>query len=176
MEQVANQCAIALRQSRLYQAAQAQVQELERLNGLKDDFLSTVSHEPHPDDQHQNGYPDAGAEFTKRDGSETSAESVDRYLRVLKDECQREIGLINDLLDLTRLDTGTEPLFLTTINFPSWVAHLVEPFKERIYHQQQQLAVDVPAELPDLKTNPSYLERILTELLNNACKYTPAGR
>ena len=45
VQQVSNQCAIALRQSRLYQAAQAQVEELERLNQLKDDFLSTVSHE-----------------------------------------------------------------------------------------------------------------------------------
>ena len=45
VQQVANQCAIALRQSRLYQAAQSQVRELERLNCLKDDFLSTISHE-----------------------------------------------------------------------------------------------------------------------------------
>ncbi|MFS8839170.1 PAS domain S-box protein, partial [Synechococcus sp. R6-5] len=43
--QVANLCALAIRQARLYQAAQAQVKELERLNLLKDDFLSTVSHE-----------------------------------------------------------------------------------------------------------------------------------
>lgn len=45
VQQVANQCAIAIRQARLYQAAQAQVAALEELNQLKDDFLSTVSHE-----------------------------------------------------------------------------------------------------------------------------------
>nr|WP_277874846.1 histidine kinase dimerization/phospho-acceptor domain-containing protein [Leptolyngbya sp. FACHB-16] len=45
VQQVANQCAIAVRQARLYQAAQLQVEELGRLNQLKDDFLSTVSHE-----------------------------------------------------------------------------------------------------------------------------------
>ena len=45
VEQVANQCAIAIRQAQLYQAAQAQVAELERLNLLKDDFLKTISHE-----------------------------------------------------------------------------------------------------------------------------------
>jgi nitrate/nitrite-specific signal transduction histidine kinase len=43
--QVANQCAIGLRQARLFRAAQEQVQALERLNRLKDDFISTVSHE-----------------------------------------------------------------------------------------------------------------------------------
>ncbi|MBV9385639.1 MAG: GAF domain-containing protein, partial [Chroococcidiopsidaceae cyanobacterium CP_BM_ER_R8_30] len=45
VQQVTNQCAIAIRQARLYQAATAQVAELEKLNRLKDDFLSTVSHE-----------------------------------------------------------------------------------------------------------------------------------
>jgi signal transduction histidine kinase len=45
VQQVANQCAIAIRQARLYQTATAQVESLEKLNQLKDDFLSTVSHE-----------------------------------------------------------------------------------------------------------------------------------
>ena len=45
VEQVANQCAIAIRQARLYQQSQIQVAELERLNLLKDDFLKTISHE-----------------------------------------------------------------------------------------------------------------------------------
>ena len=45
VEQVTNQCAIAIRQARLYQESQSQVRELERVNTLKDDFLSTVSHE-----------------------------------------------------------------------------------------------------------------------------------
>jgi signal transduction histidine kinase len=45
IDRVADQCAIALRQSRLYQLSQAQVQELERLSQVKDDFLSTISHE-----------------------------------------------------------------------------------------------------------------------------------
>lgn len=45
MQQVANQCAIAIRQARLYQASQQQVHELEQLHQLKDNFLNTVSHE-----------------------------------------------------------------------------------------------------------------------------------
>ncbi|MEL6882477.1 MAG: PAS domain-containing protein, partial [Cyanobacteria bacterium J06607_10] len=45
VQQVTNQCAIAIRQARLYQESQSQVRELEHVNTLKDDFLSTVSHE-----------------------------------------------------------------------------------------------------------------------------------
>lgn len=45
MQQVASQCAIAICQARLYRVVQLQVEELERLNRLKDYFLKTISHE-----------------------------------------------------------------------------------------------------------------------------------
>lgn len=45
VEQVANECAIAIRGARLYQASQATVRELEKLERLKNDFLRTISHE-----------------------------------------------------------------------------------------------------------------------------------
>jgi len=176
VKQVANQCAIALRQSRLYQAAQAQVQELERLNQLKDDFLSTVSHELRT--------PMANIKMATQMLEITlkplgvfddEAGQINRYFNILREEGQREIGLINDLLDLARLDAGMEPLRLNTIALQFFLPHLAEPFLERTRKQQQQLVIDVPETLPSLTTDLPYLERILTELLQNACKYTPTG-
>ncbi|WP_421658149.1 PAS domain S-box protein [Leptothermofonsia sp. ETS-13] len=180
VQQVANQCAIALRQSRLYQTAQAQVQELERLNQLKDDFLSTVSHElrtPMSNIKMAIQMLEANLFHTgeKNTSLSPSVQKLNRYFQILKDECQREISLINDLLDLTRLDAGTELLIPTPIDLPDWLPRVVGPFIERAGHQQQQLVIDIPAALPPVITDQSYLERILTELLNNACKYTPAG-
>jgi signal transduction histidine kinase len=101
---------------------------------------------------------------------------IDRYFQILKDECQRETNLINDLLDLSLLDGGTEILEFTTVkDLPAWILHIAEPFIERAQNQQQSLQFNLPAELPVLSTDFSYLERILIELLNNACKYTPTG-
>jgi PAS domain S-box-containing protein len=219
VQQVANQCAIALRQSRLYQAAQAQVQELERLNQLKDDFLSTVSHElrtpmsnikmatqmleialretagsgkgGQPLDstvagQRQEGkagLPDK--QGAKRDASQkvvsplpalpTQNPKVAHYLSILKEECQREISLINDLLDLTRLDAGTDFSTLNPTNLAVWLPQVIDPFIERAHNQQQQLTVNIPDAFPTLMIDQSHLGRIVSELLNNACKYTPAG-
>jgi signal transduction histidine kinase len=175
-QQVANQCAIALRQSRLYQAAQAQVQVLERLNLLKDDFLSTVSHElrsPMANIKMATQVLEISLEPLGILSDETKA--TYRYFKILKEECQREIELINDLLDLTRLDAGTEPLNLSTIALQVFLPHIAEPLTERTRRQQQQLILDIADNLPPLRTDLSYLERILTELLHNACKYTPAG-
>jgi signal transduction histidine kinase len=56
-----------------------------------------------------------------------------------------------------------------------WLAHIVAPFTARAQQQQQQLMVNLPKQLPLLTTDRPYCERILTELLNNACKYTPPG-
>jgi PAS domain S-box-containing protein len=172
VQQVANQCAIALRQSRLYQAAQAQVQELERLNRLKDDFLSTVSHElraPMANIKMSSQMlalrlPDLGVD-------ETSPAS--RYVQILQDECNREIGLINDLLDLARLDTDDDQEAFQPIDVRQQLQHIIAPFEERIQTQQQQLILQIAPDLPDLVSHPAYFNRILTELLHNACKYTP---
>ncbi|MBW4582612.1 MAG: PAS domain-containing protein [Tildeniella nuda ZEHNDER 1965/U140] len=176
VQQVANQCAIALRQSRLYQAAQSQVEELERLNQLKDDFLSTVSHElrtPMSNIKMATQMLEIG--LKPLGVFDDEANPINRYFNILREEGQREIRLINDLLDLARLDAGVEPLTLTSIALTPFLAHLAEPFLERTHKQQQQLLIEVPETLPSLITDRAYLERILTELLQNACKYSPAG-
>jgi signal transduction histidine kinase len=176
VQQVADQCAIALRQSRLYQLAQAQVEELERLSQVKDDFLSSISHElrsPLSTIQMAIHMLDLILRAAGVIGTEPSPAT--RYLKILQDECQRETNLINDLLDIARLEAGAAPLNVTTISLALWLPILVEPFIERTRSQQQQFVLEIAAEIPDLKTDPSYLERALNELLHNACKYTPLG-
>ncbi|MCS6815379.1 MAG: GAF domain-containing sensor histidine kinase, partial [Cyanobacteria bacterium] len=182
VEQVASQCAIALRQSRLYQAAQAQVTELERLNRLKDDFLSTVSHELRTPMSNIKMATELLELHLKHLGILPSAPDntasslpVTRYFQILKDEGNREIALINDLLDLARLDANTEPLVLLSIDLKTWIPSLLETFVARAQAHQQSLTIQLPADLPNITTDAIYLQRILSELLNNACKYTPIG-
>jgi signal transduction histidine kinase/DNA-binding response OmpR family regulator len=174
IQQVANQCAIALRQARLYEAAQAQVEELERLNRLKDDFLNTVSHELRTPMANIKMATQMLEIVLKQAGIlGTEAGPADRYFQILQDECRREINLINDLLDLARLDAEVEPLNLMEVELQTFIPHVAEPFLERSRTQQQQLEIHLPADLPPLVTSFDGIERVLTELLNNACKYTP---
>ncbi|MBF2027946.1 MAG: HAMP domain-containing histidine kinase [Oscillatoriales cyanobacterium C42_A2020_001] len=85
-----------------------------------------------------------------------------------------EIHLINDLLDIARLDAETEPLTLTTIDLKRWITHVAESFEVRAQKQQQQFHIKISENLPPFTTDVGYFERILAELCNNACKYTPA--
>jgi PAS domain S-box-containing protein len=182
VQQVANQCAIALRQSRLYQAAQAQVRELERLNHLKDDFLNTVSHELRTPMSNikmatqmlEIILQEVGI-LTLEDTDTATPHRAMQYFQILDYECRREISLINDLLDLSRLEAEADPLIWTCVRLQDWIPAIAEPFEEKMRSQQQNFQLKIPADLPPIAIDLQYLERILTELLQNACKYTPAG-
>ncbi len=175
VEQVANQCAIAIGQARLYQASQAQVAELEKLNRLKDDFLSTVSHELRTPVTNMRMAIRMLVVAFGQDETSVSRDKALRYLQILQDECERETELINDLLDLQRLEAGDQTLKIELICLPDWLIGILEPFQERARAAQQTLQLDIAPTLPTLVSDASIVERILAELLNNACKYTPSG-
>ncbi len=159
-----------MRQARLYQAATTQVEELEKLNSLKDDFLSTVSHELRTPIANMK----MAIQMLKISGG--SHERRERYLDILQTECNRESELINDLLDLQRLEAGSYPsLLMEAINLQDWLPSIIEPFHIRTKQRQQTLSLSLPSNLPVIISYRASLERILAELLNNACKYTPAG-
>lgn len=168
VQQVANQCAIAIRQARLYQTAQTQVKSLEELNYLKDDFLSTVSHELRTPISNIK----MAIQMLK---VTTDTERRDRYLKILQVECDREAELINDLLDLQRLTAGTQSLHLEPIQLREWITQIADSFQERIHSREQVLQINITSKLPAIMSDPNCLDRILNELLNNACKYTPPG-
>ena len=187
VQQVANQCAIALRQSRLYEASQTQVEELARLNRLKDDFLNTVSHELRTPMSNIKMATQMLAVLLQQVGiltgdaaSDSSDvppeyERVAQYFQILNNECQRETNLINDLLDLSRLEAEADPIMWLTLRLQDWIPAIAEPFDYKTQLRHQHLHLDVPPDLPALTTDLQYLERIVVELLENACKYTPEG-
>jgi PAS domain S-box-containing protein len=168
VQQVANQCAIAIRQARLYEASQSQVKELEYLNQLKDDFLSTVSHEL------RTPLSNMKMAIHMLRNAPPSARR-DRYLEILEAECIRETELINDLLDLQRLENDCYTLTFEPIDLPMWLPEMVAPFRSRAQNRQQVIAVDLPDTISTVLSDRKSLERILAELLNNACKYTAPG-
>ncbi len=183
VQQVANQCAIAMRQARLYRAAQVQVEELEKLNNLKDDFLSTVSHELRTPLANMkmaiqmlgitlNRSQELFAELRKPANEQNK---VARYYQILQNECERELNLIDDLLNLQQMYAGVQPLLLTSINLQTWFPEIAERFNQRLKNQQQQLSIEVAPEVPSLIGDSASLERVMVELLDNACKYTPPG-
>lgn len=183
VQQAANQCAIALRQAKLYEAAQAQVRELERLNQLKDDFLSTISHELRSPIASMKmilkllvNLTDQGQQFMNLlQHSVEERQKIVQYLTVLQEECDRELALVEDLLHLQHIEAGTYANQPIPILLQDFIPYLLEPFEARASNQQQTLKVTISPDLPTLNLDPLSLNRVVTELLSNAFKYTPAG-
>jgi signal transduction histidine kinase len=177
VQQTANQCAIALRQARLYQASQHQVQELERLHQLKDEFLSTVSHElrtPMTNLKMGIRMLELSLESLIHQVSPDAYGRLQQYVSVLRGECERETSLINDLLDLQRLESEKWNLQLEPIDPEDIAQHLASRFQARAEEHGRRFQVNVAGHIPLLESDRRGLERILAELINNACKYTPA--
>ncbi len=146
------------------------VAQLEKLNQIKDDFLSTVSHELRTPISNMK----MAIQMLKVAGG--SNERSQRYLEILQSECARENEMINNLLDLQRLEVMFYPTFVgETVNLQTWLPTLIEPFLVRFQQCEQILKLHLSSELQSMISEPASLDRILAELLNNACKYTPTG-
>jgi PAS domain S-box-containing protein len=187
---------IAVRESK--KAAKAQLKEVESLNRLKDEFLSTVSHELRTpltnmkmaiqmleiklkndwqaletNEAVNNSTENSTEKFTK---NSIKNSKVSRYFQILNNECEREISLINNFLDLQRLDTSTKALVLEKIDVNHWLKRVVELFNARNRNCcERKLNLAIEPNLPAIVCDPFSLERILVELLTNACKFSPVG-
>ncbi|WP_414545012.1 ATP-binding protein [Nostoc sp. CCY0012] len=172
--------ALAVQQSQA--VVQTHLEEMAGLNRLKEEFLNTVSHELltplanmkmaiqmlgitlHREQNFLSAMAKPQAERSK----------APRYFEILDNECEREINLINNFLDLQRLDTNVKPWVLETIQVQQWLWRVVELFKSRNHHAcRQNLHLHIAPNLPPLACDPFSLERIFVELLTNACKFSP---
>jgi PAS domain S-box-containing protein len=162
------------------QLLERQMVELQRLNQLKEDFLDTVSHEMRTplasikmaiqmlevtlNQQHKSGLDQT-----------LFANRMTTYLKILNVQCDQELNLVNDLLELQQIEADACPLEKTKIELKDYIPHIMEIFQERANSRQQHLEVNLPDDVPGLTTDLAILNRIVAELLTNACKYTPPG-
>jgi signal transduction histidine kinase len=95
-----------------------------------------------------------------------------KYLAILEQECDREVELINNILELQRLELSIDLLNLESVEITTWLPLAIEPFIHRASDHQQKIITSIPEWLPTISTDRAHLTKIFTELLNNACKYT----
>lgn len=104
-------------------------------------------------------------------------EKQQRYIELLQTECLREINLLNDLLDLQKLAANSRPLRLEPVKLQNWLPPIAKSYESQARSRQQSIQVTVPPYIPKLMLDSLDLQRIVGELLNNACRYTaPQGK
>lgn len=175
VKQVANQCANAFSQGRFDQQASKQIRDLEELNQKKDDFFKAISHELRG---HSTSIQLAAQTLENLLEGETLIQKnklLPKVFHIFQQACKKQTQLVDDLLTLCHVDACHEAVVPQWIDLSTWIPKIVEPFIDRVYTQQQILTVDIAANIPLLQTDSLTLERIVVELIHNACKYTPQG-
>lgn len=153
-----------------------QIAELQRLKQLKEEFLLAVSHEMRtPLSNMKMAILMLENILNEQGVLQSESPTIERYLSSLIYECERELNLIDDLINLRLIDANIYPLDLTSIHLQDWLSRLVDNFQGFAQSQQQILTVEIPADLPPVVTDSDILARIISELINNACKYSPSG-
>jgi signal transduction histidine kinase len=160
-------------QAKLSEKMRQQIEELQLLNKLKDDFLSSMSHELNTPLTTMK----MAIEMLRKTGSDPDRQQ--KYLNILEQEWNREYNLIKDLLTLQKLESDKLKVQPQEVNLNQLISQLASSFAEK-WHADKGLSLTVEWEpidtSPDsalmLYTDLDSLEHILNELLLNAGKYS----
>jgi signal transduction histidine kinase len=174
---LADRAALAIENARLYAQERRLRQELEDLNQkvqeanrLKTEFVTVVTHELRSPLTSITGYLDLLLE----EGSE-GAEARETYLQIVKRNADRLLELINDLLDIARLEAGKLELKRMPLDLEGLIQEVSGALRPQIEGKGQHLHLDLAASLPVVTGDPERLTQILLNLISNALKYTPQG-
>jgi PAS domain S-box-containing protein len=174
VQEIANECAIAIRQFQLHEKTKTQLKKLEKRERRKNKFLKTLAQEFRTPITNISLAAQTLESLLTPNGI-IDPELVPQLLQILHNECGRENKLINDLLTLTYLKIEPEPPTLISIDLKTWLTPIVESFRDVTHLQQQNLNLHIQPEIPPLETDITEFERIISEILNHACQCTPPG-
>lgn len=139
-------------------------------NKLKSQFLSNVSHELRTPLASIIGF----AELLREAASAEGGRKL-RYSENIMSSGRMLLGLINDLLDLAKIEAGKLELHPTTVNLPEMLRNLLDFIRPLADKKSLQLMADIPNEIPTISSDTGRIQQVLFNLLSNAVKFTPEG-
>ncbi|HET6755504.1 MAG TPA: sensor histidine kinase [Jiangellaceae bacterium] len=160
------------RKSRQLEAATAELRQanerLQEVDRLKDDFVSTVTHELRTPLTSIRAFSEILMDNPDLDATERGS-----YLRIVVDETERLTRLINQVLDLSKLESGGVEWQIEPIDLRQVVATSVQATAQIFRDRQVTLEVDLPEPAPFVKADQDRLVQVLLNLLSNAVKFCP---
>ena len=145
------------------------VTELAKVNQLKSEYVSTVSHEMRTPLASIKAYLDLLLEGEAGELSEMQLEA----LQIMDASTNRIIDMVNNFLDLARIEEGIIRLDKKSFVFDSAVSDVIEPLRNQFEEKNIRLALNLPSRPLWIFGDRARILQVLTNLLSNACKYTP---
>ena len=145
--------------------------EVEQASALKSQFLANMSHEFRTPLNAILGYTHMllnGVTGQVSDAQRKSLSRIDSNSRHL-------LALINDILDITRIEAGRMPLNLSTFKIPDLINEVMSELEPIIKRSNLEVIAKTRGKLPPLKSDRQKVKQVVLNLLSNALKFTPAG-
>lgn len=169
---IAQQVALPLKSATLYQELIETNAKLEKLERLKSEFISIVSHELRtPLTSIKNSLDILGS---GRCGEVT--QSAEKFLSMAMRNVQRLSGIINDLLDLSKIEAGKMDFNFAQANINTVIGYVKTALAEVAKSKGLNLVTKEAENLPETKFDAQRLEQVLTNLVSNAIKFTSEGK
>jgi len=171
VESFARQAAIAIENVRLFNEIQQKSAQLEVANRHKSEFLANMSHELRTPLNAIIGFSDVLLEGMSGKLNEQQAD----YLSDIKSSGTHLLTLINDILDLSKIEAGRMELELATFSLPAALNNAVTLIRERAQTHGIKLELEVGPELETVVADERKVKQVVVNLLANAVKFTPDG-
>ncbi|NOY65048.1 MAG: PAS domain S-box protein [Nitrospirae bacterium] len=144
------------------------ITEMKRVEEVRRDFVANVSHELKTPITTIKGYTD-----TILDGAIENRDDTLRFLQTIKSNVERMERLISDIMNLSRIEMGYLSINKTRINLKKTAERVVQTFRNRA--QEKGIQIINRIEDVEVRADPERLEQILTNLIDNAIKFTERG-
>jgi signal transduction histidine kinase/HAMP domain-containing protein len=167
----ATQSALAIQNARLFQEIEEKSRQLEIADRHKSEFLASMSHELRTPLNAVIGFSEV---LLERMFGEINAKQ-DEYLQDILSSGRHLLSLINDILDLAKIEAGRMELEVADFNLPQAIDNAVTLVRERAARRAITLEVGVDAQLGEIKGDERKVKQVLLNLLSNAIKFTPEG-
>jgi signal transduction histidine kinase len=167
----ATQSALAIQNARLFHEIADKSRQLEAASQHKSEFLANMSHELRTPLNAVIGFSEV---LLQRMFGELN-EKQDEYLNDIYASGQHLLSLINDILDLSKIEAGRMELAPAPFHLPSALENAVTLVKERAARHGIALELDIDPRLGEVVGDERKIKQILLNLLSNAVKFTPEG-
>jgi signal transduction histidine kinase len=171
LQTFATQSVLAIQNARLFREIEAKGRELEAANRHKSEFLANVSHELRTPLNAIIGFSEVLQERLFGEMNDKQNEYVDDILS----SGRHLLSLINDILDLSKIEAGRMELEVATFYLPDAIENALLLIRERASRHGIKLEKGIDERIGDFTGDERKVKQVLVNLLSNAVKFTPEG-